>query len=144
MIAGCDPSTMTSMTAGLLPEWATFTVKADSDALELESISPPPAKPVGPTSDRTSDLSSTSPPARSRWPHHDYGATLQQAIDLYKSQPCFKDAFAQLEKSADLAGGLDAILGWIGDRRSSSTAPTRCPRRASWSRRPTARTPRSS
>src|SRR4029077_18931323 len=46
---------------------------------------------------------------------HDYGATLQQGIDLYKSQPCFKEAFAQLETSAALAGGLDAILGWIAD-----------------------------
>jgi hypothetical protein len=116
VIAGCDPSTMTKMTAGLLPEWATFTVKADSDALEFESVSPPPAKAVGPTSDRTSDLVKHIPAsAIALAVTHDYGATLQQGIDLYKSQPCFKDAFAQLEKSADLAGGLDAILGWIGD-----------------------------
>ena len=115
-IAGCDPSTMTSMTTGLLPEWATFTVKAESDALEFESISPPPAKAVGPTADRTSDLVKHIPASAIALAiTHDYGATLQQAIDLYKSQPCFKDAIAQLEKSADLAGGLDAILGWIGD-----------------------------
>jgi len=115
-IAGCDPATMTSMTADLLPEWATFTVKADSDALEFESISPPPAKAVGPTSDRTSDLVKHIPAsAIAVAVTHDYGATLQQGIDLYKSQPCFKAAFAQLETSADLAGGLDAILGWIGD-----------------------------
>ncbi len=48
-IAGCDPATMTKMTTGLLPDWATFTVKADSDALEFEAISPPPAKAIGPT-----------------------------------------------------------------------------------------------
>ena len=116
VIAGCDPATMTSMTADLLPEWATFTVKADSDAIELESISPPPAKPIGPTSDRTSDLVKHVPAsAIALVVTNDYGATLQQGIDLYKTQPCFKEAFAELEKSADLAGGLDAILGWIGD-----------------------------
>ena len=115
-IAGCDPATMSKLTTGLLPDWATFTVKADSDALAFESISPPAAKAIGPTADRTSDLVKHIPAsAIALAVTHDYGATLQQAIDLYKSQPCFKDAIAQLEKSADLAGGLDAILGWIGD-----------------------------
>ncbi len=79
VIAGCDPSTMTKMTADLLPEWATFTVKADSDALEFESVSPPPAKAVGPTSDRTSDLVKHIPAsAIALAVTHDYGATLQQ------------------------------------------------------------------
>jgi hypothetical protein len=115
-IPGCQPSDLNAMVADLLPDWASFTVKADSDALVFESVSPPPAKAIGPTADRTSDLVKHIPAsAIALAVVNDYGATLQQGIDLYKAQPCFKDAITQLEKSADLAGGLDAILGWIGD-----------------------------
>ena len=49
----------------------------------------PSARPA--TAPRTS--SSTSRPTRDRAAvANDYGATLQQGIDLYKAQPCFKDA----------------------------------------------------
>ena len=115
-IPGCQPSDMTSMMADFLPEWMGMSVKAEGNGLAFEAVSPPAAKAIGPTEDRTSDLAKHIPgTAIMAAVVNDYGATLRQAIDLYKSQPCFKDAIAQFERAADLAGGLDSVLSWIGD-----------------------------
>ena len=46
---------------------------------------------------------------------NDFGAGVLKAWDLYKNEPSMADVVKQVEDAIALAGGLDAIAGWIGD-----------------------------
>ena len=46
---------------------------------------------------------------------NDYGATLTETLELYENDPALKEAYAQIDQVAGVLGGLDAIVGWMGD-----------------------------
>jgi hypothetical protein len=46
---------------------------------------------------------------------HDVGAIALQAIDVYRKNPTTAEAFKQVDQTASLVGGFDAILGWMKD-----------------------------
>ena len=83
----------------------------------FESISPPPAKAVGPTADRTSDLVKHIPAsAIALAVTHDYGATLQQAHRPLQVAAVLQGRRSPSSRSRPTwPAALDAILGWIGD-----------------------------
>jgi hypothetical protein len=46
---------------------------------------------------------------------NDYGQTLLESIELYRNEPGLAEAFTQIEQAAGMLGGIDALLGWMGD-----------------------------
>ena len=46
---------------------------------------------------------------------NDLGATLTEAIALYRSDPAMAEAFKEIDQTAALLGGLEASVGWMGD-----------------------------
>ena len=46
---------------------------------------------------------------------NDLGATLNETIALYRSDPAMAEAFKGIDQAAGLLGGLEASVGWMGD-----------------------------
>ena len=99
-----------------IPDWGAFALRFQSDAIVLESTAPRAETPLGPTENRTSTILEHVPSsAIVASVTNDYGKTIKQVLDLYRSEPSFKPMFDQLDKGLGLVGGTDAAIGWAGD-----------------------------
>jgi hypothetical protein len=82
----------------------------------MEANAPLPETRLGPTQNRVSTLVEHVPSsAVVASISNDYGATIKQGLDLYRSEPAFKSTFDQLDQALGLVGGTDAAIGWAGD-----------------------------
>jgi Protein of unknown function (DUF3352) len=114
-MGGMSSAFLTSM-AGYSPDWEAFWLRVEDDALVMQATAPKAAKVLGPTEDRVSPLSKHIPSsAVVASVSNDYGATLLQILDLYKSEPTIKPMLDQLEQGAALLGGTQGVVGWMGD-----------------------------
>jgi hypothetical protein len=99
-----------------LPKWESFWVRSEGDALVMAAALPKTAAQTGSTSNGTADVLKHVPSnAIVSVTTGDLGKGLLSAWSLYKSEPSMKTVTDQIEKAADLAGGIDAIVGWMGD-----------------------------
>ena len=70
----------------------------------------------GPDENRTNAVAGWAPPSTTAMiAGNDYGATLTETIELCENDPALKDAYAQVEQMAAMLGGIDGIVGWMGD-----------------------------
>jgi hypothetical protein len=89
----------------------------------MEAVAPKPETPIGPTENRASAVVDHIPgSAIVAFNANDYGKTLKQALDLYRSEPALKPMLDQLDAALGLVGGADAALGWAGDTAAVITA----------------------
>lgn len=101
---------------GVVPDWAAYWLRVESNALVMEATAPKPDKPFGPTENRTSDVVDHIPASAVVVSvTHDLGATIETVLGLYASEPGIKDMLDQLDEALGLVGGKDAALGWLGD-----------------------------
>ena len=107
---------LTEQFADLMPAWTAFRVRAEGDALVMDSVSPAPAERMGATENRASTLTSRVPASALFYAElHDYGKTLQDSLALYEEDPAMAEDFRMLESTLAMFGGLDGLVGWIGD-----------------------------
>jgi Protein of unknown function (DUF3352). len=100
----------------VLPEWSAYWLRFESDALVMEATAPKPETVIGPTENRTSPVVEHVPAsAVMASVSHDFGKTLKQMLDLYRTDPSFKPILDQLDQGLGLVGGADAAFGWAGD-----------------------------
>jgi len=112
---GSVPSLPTTVT-NLLPGWAAARIRAEGDALRLDGVVQHKDGMPGPDENRTNAVAGYAPPSTiALVAGNDYGATLKETADLYEKDPALKDAYAQVEQIAGMLGGIDAIVGWMGD-----------------------------
>ena len=109
--------------AGLLPDWVAFTRprrERRARHRERRAAAAEARRPRRPTTPRPRRA---HPGQRDRAGRstNDSGATLKQALDLYKSQPRFKDAIDQLDQALGLTRWPDAPSAGSATPRSSST-----------------------
>jgi hypothetical protein len=96
--------------------WTAFWLRVEGDALVMEAAAPKPETNLGPTKDRASEVADHVPAsAIALVINHDTGATLKQALDLYKAEPSLKDVTDAIDKGLGILGGADNAIGWIGD-----------------------------
>ncbi|MEP6638193.1 MAG: DUF3352 domain-containing protein [Chloroflexota bacterium] len=111
--------TTTAITEAMLkavPDWGAYWLRFERDALVMDAVAPKPAAAIGPTENRASTVVEHVPAsAVVAAIGHDYGKTLKQALDLYRSDPSLKPMLDQLDGALGLVGGSDAALGWAGD-----------------------------
>jgi hypothetical protein len=127
------PSGAPAMTLGAnllksLPAWGAFELRFESDAIVMDASAPLPETRIGPTQNRVSTLVEHIPSsAVVASISNDYGATIKQVLDLYRSEPAFKSTFDQLDQALGLVGGTDAAIGWAGDTAIVVTVPDGTP-----------------
>jgi hypothetical protein len=101
---------------GLVPEWAAARVRVEGDALEFDAISPHQDGRPGPDENRANGVASFAPPSTiALVAANDLGETLNEWTTLFRSDPALADAFKEIDQAAGILGGLDKLLGWLGD-----------------------------
>lgn len=98
-----------------LPPWTAGRLRAEGDALVWNVVAPH----VEGSPERTNRVSNVA----ARVPAstlalldvHDAGTALQELIDTVKDDPETADAFRDVESALSFFGGLDGLIGWIGD-----------------------------
>jgi hypothetical protein len=102
--------------AGLVPDWAAFRLRVESDALVMDAALPHVEGVPGPSANHTNGVAGFAPPSTIvLTAGNDYGDLLAETIALYRKDPTMDDAFKSIDDAAALLGGLDASVGWMGD-----------------------------
>jgi Protein of unknown function (DUF3352) len=113
--SGDTPQVSESMLA-LVPDWAAFRLRVEGDALVMDGAMPHNASAPGPDTNRANGVADWAPPATIVLAAgNDLGATLLEMIELYRSDPAMGEFFTGLDEGAGMLGGVDAVLGWMGD-----------------------------
>jgi uncharacterized protein DUF3352 len=113
--AGSMPPIPSSLTK-LVPDWAAARVRVEGDALRLDSVAQHKEGTPGPDENRANVVTGFAPPSTiALVAGNDYGATLHETLELYENDPALKSAYEQIDQLAGMLGGLDAIVGWMGD-----------------------------
>jgi hypothetical protein len=111
-----------------IPDWGAFALRFQNDAIVLDATTPPAQTPIGPTQNRVSSLVEHIPSnAIVASVSDDYGATIKQMLDLYRSDPSLSPMFDQVDQALGLVGGTDAAIGWAGDTAFVVTVPDGTP-----------------
>lgn len=98
-----------------VPEWVALRLRARGDGIAIEAAAPRTETKV-PQQDRASRIAPHLPPSTiAAVEGHEIGATVLEALDLYRKNPGTAAAFKQVDQAASMLGGFDAILGWIED-----------------------------
>jgi hypothetical protein len=106
------PTTVTD----LLPDWAAARIRIEGDALRLDGVADHKDGTPGPDQNRANGVAGYAPPSTlALLAGNDYGTTLNEWVELYRSDPALKDSVAQIEQIAGMLGGIGAIVGWMGD-----------------------------
>jgi hypothetical protein len=99
-----------------LPAWGALWARVEGDALSFQAVSAPPAQRTGPTQNRASTLTSRAPGSTIVYGEtHDYGKTLTDMIGLYSDVEIPDEEVRQLEQMVGVFGGVEGLVGWIGD-----------------------------
>ena len=113
--AGSAPPISDAMLA-LVPEWASFRLRVEGDALVMDGAMPNVPGAPGPDDNHANGVASWAPPSTLVLAAgNDYGATLLETIALYRADPNLAEVFTSIDQAAGIVGGLDAALGWMGD-----------------------------
>jgi uncharacterized protein DUF3352 len=99
-----------------LPDWGSYWLRFEKDALVVEAAAPKPEISFASTDSRASTLVKHVPSSALVMAEtNGLGATLGKVLDLYQGQAEYKPIVDQLDQALGVVGGRDAALGWIGD-----------------------------
>jgi hypothetical protein len=102
--------------ARFLPDWVAMRMRVESDAVQLDSVAQHKDGTPGPDQNRANGVAAFAPASTvALIAGNDYGKSLLEWVDLYREEPALADSFAQIDQAAGMLGGLDALLGWMGD-----------------------------
>jgi hypothetical protein len=99
-----------------LPAWGALWTRVEGDALSFQVTSAPPVQRLGPTENRASTLASRVPGTAIVYGEtHDYGKVITDMLGMYDGVEIPEEATQQLEQVVGMFGGVEGIIGWIGD-----------------------------
>jgi hypothetical protein len=114
--AGGSVPSLPATVTNLIPGWAAARIRVEGDALRLDGVVQHKEGAPGPDENRANAVAGFAPPSTiALVAGNDYGATLKETADLYEKDPALKDAYDQVNQLAGMLGGIDAIVGWMGD-----------------------------
>jgi hypothetical protein len=113
--SGLANTTVDEELLNLVPEWQANVLRFEDDALVGDSTYP--SIDVGfKASNRKSVLVGHAPPATILYSEaHDVGKAITSILDRFRQMPDLRQGFAQFDQAIGRFGGLDALIGWIGD-----------------------------
>jgi len=100
----------------LIPDWAAFRLRVEGDALVMDGAMPHVDAAPGPKDNHANGVAAFAPPSTiALAAGNDYGSTVVESLALIRQDPTLKLHIEGIEDAAAILGGLDAILGWMGD-----------------------------
>lgn len=100
----------------LVPDWTTARLRVEGDAIVIDSMAPKVAGAPGPDENSGNAVAGYAPPSTIVLAAgNDAGASILEAIALYRQDPSLAEAFTGIDQAVGMIGGLDASLGWMGD-----------------------------
>lgn len=100
----------------LIPDWVSFRLRVEGDALVMDTANPHLAAMPGPDENGANGVAAFAPPSTiALGAANDYGATLDELAALYANEPSMAEVMTQLEEVLGVVGGLDAAISWMGD-----------------------------
>jgi hypothetical protein len=115
-VGGANAPAISEDLLGMVPDWASFRLRVEGDALVMDGAMPHAATAPGPDSNHANGVPAWAPPTTvALFAGNDAGATIQEAVDLYRKDPNLKDVFTQLDGAVGVLGGLESAIGWMGD-----------------------------
>lgn len=100
----------------LIPDWMAGRLRVEGDALVMDAAYPHIEGAPGPDTNRANGVAAWAPAGTILLAAgNDYGATLLDAIDIYRQDPNLAELFKGIEQGAGILGGLDPAVGWMGD-----------------------------
>ncbi|MGK2850183.1 MAG: DUF3352 domain-containing protein [Candidatus Limnocylindrales bacterium] len=113
-VASAPP--MSDALLGLVPDWASFRLRVEGDALLMDGVMPHVADAPGPDTNRANGISEWAPATTLMLAAgNDYGASLLETVALYRQDPSLAEVITGVDQAAGIVGGLDAALSWMGD-----------------------------
>jgi hypothetical protein len=101
---------------GLVPDWAAFAIRVEGDAIVMDGALPHNDELPGPDTNHANGVADWAPPTTVVLAAvNDYGATLNELIDLLRADPNLAEAFSGIDQAAGILGGLESLVGWMGD-----------------------------
>jgi hypothetical protein len=93
-----------------------FRLRVEGDAVVMDSAAPAVEGGPGPDSDHANAVAAWAPPTTiGLAAGNDVGATLQETLDQFTAQPGMEDVADQIQEATGILGGVDGIVGWMGD-----------------------------
>ena len=107
---------LTDRISALLPDWVAMRMRVEGDALQLDGVTQHKDGTPGPDENRANGVAAFAPPSTvALVAGNEFGKSLLEWVDLYREEPALAESFAQIDQAAAMLGGLDALLGWMGD-----------------------------
>ncbi len=101
--------------ADRLPAWVAAGASVDSDAL-VSDLAAPLVEGAPTVADSESVIAKHVPASTlALFETHDYGKQLTATLDQLRKEAGLADALKQVDQAAAALGGLDHLIGWIGD-----------------------------
>ena len=101
--------------ADRLPAWVAAGASVDSDAL-ISDLAIPLVEGAPTVADSESVIAKRVPASTlALFETHDYGKQLTATLDQLRKESALADALKQVDQAAAALGGLDHLIGWIGD-----------------------------
>ena len=114
--AGPSASPVPEAFLALVPDWFAGRVRVEGDAIRFDAINPHADAAPGPNDNHPNGVAGFAPPTTvALLAGNDVGQTVNEWIELFRSEPSLAEAFQQIDQAAGMLGGLDALLGWMGD-----------------------------
>jgi hypothetical protein len=107
---------LTDQISALLPDWVAMRMRVEGDALQLDGVTQHKDGTPGPDENRANGVAAFAPPSTvALVAGNEFGKSLLEWVELYRDEPALAESFAQIDQAAAMLGGLDALLGWMGD-----------------------------
>ncbi len=115
-VIGADLPVVTETVTELLPGWTAFQLRVESDAVRAVATNPHVNRGFGATTNRVNEVVDHVPStAIALVAGNEVGATWLGAFEKLGEDTSLKDAIDAIEGATGLLGGMDDVIGWIGD-----------------------------
>jgi hypothetical protein len=115
-VIGTDVPAVADTLKDLLPEWAAYQLRVESDALLATATNPHVDRGFGATTNRVNQVVEHVPStAVALVAGNEVGATWLGALEKLGQDESVKGALDMIDGVTGVFGGMDEVLGWIGD-----------------------------
>jgi hypothetical protein len=110
-----SPFELSDTLVALYPDWVGMRARVEPDGLVFDVVTPHVDSPALRANAPTALADRIPAAAVVVVEGHAVGQSIKEAIDLYRDMPGTAEVFTEFDQAAGILGGVDGLLGWIGD-----------------------------